>query len=46
MTTRDSTKGQEAFNSLKKLFPNSELFLEKLDLSDLNSINGFITSFK
>lgn len=34
MTTRDQVKGDEALKLFKKKFPNSELFLKKLDLSD------------
>lgn len=38
MVARDSKKTTEAFESLKKIFPESELFIEKCDLSDLNNI--------
>ena len=45
MAVRNMDKGEQALMEVKKITPNANLSLMKLDLSDLDSINAFAKAF-
>lgn len=46
LAVRNMNKGHEAVDKIKKVFPNADLHVLKLDLNDLESVKEFTEEFK